>query len=179
MHLKVSAVGNIISVPDSIRASAKALYFTGYTVDEIARKLNIMPPVVSEWVFGADGSGTSKTCWAVKKAQVSDASVIAYIIDKHATFDRTVSVAHKCLTKALEGLNERVHTGETVLNMDEIRKLAAVVTEMDKISRLEGGQATSIIETTTGLSAPELRKIIKDDPINDVVDVQYRELEDV
>ena len=172
-------MANIITVPDGIRESAKALYFTGYNADEIARRLNLPPDTVSSWIFGADGSGKSASCWAVKKAQVSDTSVIAYIIDKHEMFDRTVNVAHKCLTKALEGLNERVHTGETVLNMDEIRKLAAVVTEMDKVARLEGGKATNIIETTTGLSAVELRKIIKDDPIADDVVVEYKELDDI
>ena len=172
-------MADLIPVPNGVRESAKALYFTGYSPDEIARRLNILPDVVLSWIFGSDGKGTSASCWAVKKAQVSDTSIIAYIIDKHEMFDRTVNVAHKCLTKALEGLNERVHTGETVLNMDEIRKLAAVVTEMDKVARLEGGKATNIIETTTGLSAVELRKIIKDDPIAETVVVEYRELEDV
>ena len=179
LRTRLSAVANIISVPDKIRESAKVLYFTGYSVEEIARKLNILPDTVSLWVFGSDGKGTSSSCWAVKRAQANDASIIAYIIDKHEMFDRTVNVAHKCLTKALEGLNERVHTGETVLNMDEIRKLAAVVTEMDKITRLEGGKATNIIETTTGLSANELRKIIKEDPIADDVVVEYKELDDI
>ena len=170
------SVANLI-ISDDILKKAKIMYFHGYSADEIVGKLNIPYNTVSEWIFGKDGRGESPSCWAVVKAKASEASIISYVIDKQGVFDRTTSVAHRCVTMMLEQYSKKVANEEVDFTVDEIRKMASIVVDMDKVARLESGKATSIIDTTTGLSAKELREIIASDPIADVVDVQYVELE--
>ena len=164
-------------INDEIVKKAKVMYFHGYNADEIVAKLNIPYNVVSEWIFGKDGNGTAPSCWAVFKAKAHEGSIISYVIDKQGVFERTTSVAHNCVTMMLEQYSKKVANEEVDFTVDEIRKMASIVVDMDKVARLESGRATSIIETTTGLSASELRDIIKNDPIADVVDVAYTELE--
>ena len=164
-------------VSDDIRNRAKILYFQGHTCDDIVAKLNIPLNVVTEWVFGPNGRGDAPSCWAVVKAKASEGSIIAYIIDKQGVFDRTTSVAHNIVTMMLEQYGKKVANQEVDFTVDEIRKMASIVVDMDKVARLESGKATSIIETTTGLTATELRDIIKNDPIAEDVVVEYRELE--
>ena len=166
-----------LTVTDTLVQQAKILYFAGYTADDIVAKLNIPYNTVTEWIFGKDGRGESASCWAVVKAKADEASVIAYIIDKQGVFDRTTNIAHKVVTMMLEQYGKKVANNEVDFTVDEIRKMASIVVDMDKVSRLESGKATSIIETTTGLSAKELRDIIASDPINDAVEVSYTELE--
>ena len=168
--------GNVV-ISEDIKHRAKILYFTGYTIDDLIVKLNISRECLSEWIFGKDGRGESPTCWAVVKAKASEGSIIAYMIDKRELFDRTTGVAHSIVTMMLEQYGAKVANKEVDFTVDEIRKMASIVVDMDKISRLESGKATAIIETTTGLSAKELRDIIANDPIADVPVVEYTELE--
>lgn len=153
------------------------MYLSGYLVDEICIKLNLNLKDVNSWVFGNDGKGTASNCWLVTKSQVDDCSIAAYVLNKQDVFERTTGLALKCLTKSLHRLNERINEGQD-LDVDEISKIAGVVEKMDRIGRLEAGEATTIIHNT-GLSPERIREIINNDPISDVVEVQYTELEDL
>ena len=168
---------NYQEVSQEVRERAKMMYLAQYSLEEIVIKLNINLNVLKEWVFGKDGKGTSASCWNVVRSQVSDCSITAYILSKQDVFERTTGLALNCLTKALEGLNKRVNEGQE-LDVDEIHKISSVIEKMDKINRLEAGRATAIVHNT-GLTPEKVREIIKNDPIADVVDVEYKELEDI
>jgi hypothetical protein len=161
-----------------LKERAKLMYLSRYEIEDIMAKLSLPESLVREWVLGKDGKATDTHCWAAIRARVSESAITTFIIDRQMVFDRSSGLALECLTKGLERLNERVSSGEHTLDVDEIRKLAAVVKDMDHVGRLESGKATTIVETTTGLTPEKIREIIKNDPILDIVDVEYRELED-
>lgn len=165
-------------IPKEIRERAKLMFLSHYSIDEIVAANNIPREAVEHWVFGADGHGTAKNCWNVARASLSEASIATFLIDKQHVFERSTGLALSCLTKGLSRLNERVHNGELDLEVDDLRKLSAVVTEMDKIGRLETGKATQIIKNV-GLTPEKIREIIKNDPIVDEVVVEYTTLDDL
>ena len=148
------------------------MYFAGYEIHDIIMETNIPQSVINDYVFNRG--------WLEKRENLDATSVSAYCLSKVTVFERTSGLALKCITKSLEGLTKQVCDGEKELSVDEISKLARVVTDLDKISRLEQGRSTEII-TNIGLTPERVREIIASDPISTevTVDVEFKELDEL
>lgn len=156
---------------------ARILYLSGYTVSECATMTNMAVDTVRMLAFGVDGTARDRNCWKVIKDRVGDASIAVAVLEKKSMLDRTAGLALKALSKSLEVLNERIHKGDVELSPKDMGELAKIIFGMDKIVRLETGQATEIIKRV-GLTAEEARKILADDPFNkSIVDMEVEYVE--
>lgn len=145
------------------REQVRWLYLGEYEVTDIATKLNIEPETVRFFVFGHDGSGDDPTCLFQIKKKMSSTAISAYIAGKVDVLDRTAGIALGILNRALARLDQDVSAGEMVLSLDDMKKLAGIVVDMDKLVRLETGQATEHIQHM-GLTVAEAREILAADP---------------
>lgn len=151
----------------NLREQARALYFADYKIDQIAQTLDIPLEDVKTLAFGVDLKGSAPGCWKALKAAVGPAAVSAYIFEKRHVFERTTGLALSILNKSLTDLQAKVFNPNpddaVELGLDDLRKLAGIVVDFDKIVRLETGQATEIVDNV-GLSPQEARKILQNDP---------------
>lgn len=144
---------------------AQLLYFSGYTISEIATMTELSLDNIRMLAFGDDGTGRDMKCWKVMKARLDPVSIAAYVMDKKAILERTSGLAVTALNKSLEILNQKVFSGDLELSISDMKDLAGIVFGMDKIVRLESGSATEII-SKIGLTPAEARKILAEDPFN-------------
>jgi hypothetical protein len=159
-----------------IREKAKLLYLGGYSPEEIATMINSHPDDIGRLVYGEDGTGESKRCWSQIKARMQPTAITAFLAEKAHVFERTTGLALKILTSNLEKLCE-YHDDPTTPPMkpDELAMISSIVMNMDKICRLETGKATQIVQQI-GITPEEARKILQEDPMNNVVEAEYHEI---
>lgn len=151
------------------------LYLGNYSVMDIATKLHIEQDTVRFFVFGADGTGEDKTCLFQIKKGMSSTAITAYIADKINVLDQTAGIALNILNSALVNLQKEVVDGKE-LNLDDLKKLSGIVVEMDKLVRLESGQATETIQHM-GLTTAEAREILAADPFAQPIEAEFKEVE--
>lgn len=157
-----------------IREKAKLLYLGGYDPESIARIVNSHPDDIGKLIWGEDGTGQNKACWIQLKARMQPTAISAYLVEKSHIFDRTTGLALKILTSNLEKLVEyHADPSTPPMKPDELAMIASVVTNMDKICRLETGKATQIVQQI-GLTPEAARKILEDDPMNNFCETEYR-----
>lgn len=134
------------------------------------------------YVFGENGSGSNENCWFQLKKQLGPASVAAFVHDKISSLERTSGVALNLVNENLKRIEREMKDDPTkVLSLDDTRKLASILVDMDKMCRLESGQATQIVENI-GLSRAEAVRLLKDDPFAQSVEVDegdWHEVEEV
>jgi DNA-directed RNA polymerase subunit H (RpoH/RPB5) len=138
--------------------------------------INSHPDDIGRLVYGEDGTGQAKQCWIQLKARMQPTAITAFLAEKAHIFERTTGLALKILTSNLEKLVE-FHDDPTTPPMkpDELAMIASIVTNMDKICRLETGKATQIVQQI-GITPEEARKILQEDPMNQVVEAEYHEI---
>lgn len=147
------------------------LYLGNYEPNDIAVKLNIGIDTVRFFVFGIDGTGKDVNCLAYQKKKMSSTAISVYIADKINVLDQTAGIALSILNSALTNLQREVIVEKKELNLDDLKKLSGIVLEMDKLVRLESGQATETIQHM-GLSVSEAREILANDPFA-VVEAEF------
>jgi hypothetical protein len=150
------------------------LYLGNYEPLDIATKLHIELDTVRFFIFGQDGDGKDPTCLFQIKKGMSSTAISAYIADKCAVLDQTAGIALNILNSALVNLQKEVVDGKE-LNLDDLKKLSGIVVEMDKLVRLESGQATETIQHM-GLTTAEAREILAQDPFA-AIEAEFKEVE--
>lgn len=144
------------------REQIRWMYLGSHEITDISAKLNIEIDTVRFLVFGLDGTGKDKGCLYQEKKSMGNAAIVDYLMDKAQKFEKICGTAANILAKTLMNLQVEVDNGKE-LTMDEMSKLAGIITSMDKIIRLESGLATETIEYK-GLSMAEAREILQNDP---------------
>lgn len=163
---KDNPIVNLASnVPRQAKLNARWLYFSGMTEEQIAYALELDEEVVKYWTVGLDGKRLRKECWYNERKASDDSVVLQWRADKYQALDNIGSLANRALLKGLEKLNKDIDAGDKELSVPEMKVLSEILTNMDKIARLEKGQATDIIQTVKGLTADEARKILESDPM--------------
>ena len=114
---------------------ARILYFSGYTVSEIATIVDMPIDNVRLLAFGDDGTARAMNCWKSLKSRMDPVSISAYILDKKQILERTSGLAVTALNKSLEILNKKVFDGDLELSISDMKDLAGIVFGMDKIVR--------------------------------------------
>ena len=155
---------------------AQMMYFGDIDISEIALTLNIEPETIRFYVFGSDEQGTNKACWAQLKKRLKPTVLAMYLKDKAQVMDQTAGVALEIVTMSLGRVRDELRTNpEYKLSVAEISQISKIAVDMDKMVRLESGQATELIEHM-GLSLGQAREIIASDPFAEAVEAEYKEM---
>lgn len=152
------------------RGQIRWMYLANYELTDICAKMNLDVDTVRLLVFGLDGTGKDKSCLHYEKKGMSAAAITSFIMDKVAVLDKITGTATNILAKALDNLHAEVLQGKE-LSVDEMSKIAGIVTSLDKIVRLESGMATETVEFM-GLSRAEAREILANDPFANAIEVE-------
>ena len=129
------------------KEKARLLYLADHAVGDISSILNIEVDTVRFYVFGENGSGSNENCWFQIKKKLGSASIAAYLHDKIAILDKTCGTAINLVNMNLRRIQQEMEDDPTkILSLDDTKKLAGIVVDMDKVIRLESGQATQIVE---------------------------------
>lgn len=157
------------------------MYFGDYDLVDIAESLNIDVNTVRFYVFGENGSGSNEHCWFQLKKQLNPTSVATYIKDKIGVLDKTAGVAMNIINENLRRVqNQMLEYSSFTLSIDDTKKLAGIVVDMDKIVRLESGKATDIIDNIAHMSVADAKRILAEDPFApEVIEGEFEELDDV
>lgn len=141
------------------------MYFGDYEQIDICEKLNITNDTLRFYIFGENGTGSNEHCWFQLKKQLNPVSVATYIKDKILVLDKTAGMAMNILNENLRRIQQTMleNPSET-LSIDDTKKLAGIVLDMDKIVRLESGKATDIIDNIAHMSISDARRILQEDP---------------
>lgn len=160
---------------------ARMMYFGDYDLVDIAESLNIDVNTVRFYVFGENGSGSNEHCWFQLKKQLNPTSVATYIKDKIGVLDKTAGVAMNIINENLRRVqNQMLEYSSFTLSIDDTKKLAGIVVDMDKIVRLESGKATDIIDNIAHMSVADAKRILAEDPFApEVIEGEFEELDDV
>lgn len=156
------------------REQIRWMYLAGHELTDICTKINLDQDTVRLLVFGLDGKGTDKACLYYERQHASSATIISFLMDKAMALDKITGTAVNILSRSLDNLHKEVLDGKE-LSVDELAKIAGIVTSLDKIVRLESGMATETIEYK-GLSMAEAREIIANDPFANAIDVESVEV---
>jgi hypothetical protein len=159
-------IGDIIiqKIDRKLKERARMMYFGDYELTEISNILDVDLDTIRFFVFGESGSGSNENCWFQLKKKLNPTSVAIYIKDKISILDKTAGMALSIVHENLKRIQrDLLEFPEKVLTIDDTRKLASLVLDMDKMVRLESGQATQIIENI-GLSRAEAVRILQEDP---------------
>ena len=152
------------------------MYLGGYELSDICLKLNIETDTARFFIFGIDGTGKDPTCLYSIKTKMNSAAIGTYLVDKVSNLERTSGIALNILTNALVSLKGDVDSGEVKLSVSDLKQLSSIVTDLDKMIRLESGLATETI-THIGLTTAEAREVLASDPFaEDIVDAEYSSL---
>lgn len=147
------------------KETARIMYFGDYDLVDISEKLSISLDTVRFYVFGENGSGSNEYCWYQLKKQLNPTSVATYIKDKIVVLDKTAGMALNILNENLRRVqNQFLEDSSYTLSIDDTKKLAGIVVDMDKIVRLESGTATDIIDNIAHMSLADARRILAEDP---------------
>jgi hypothetical protein len=157
------------------KETARLYYFGNYSIEDIAEIMKVDINTIRFYVFGENGAGSNESCWYQLKKQLNPASVALYVHDKIKVLEKTAGVALNILNENLMRIQRQMQDDPShMLNMDDTKKLAGIVTDMDKIVRLESGKATSITENI-GLTRAEAIRVLQEDPFAQSVEVEEAE----
>lgn len=162
------------------REKCKMLYLSDHSLEDIAMIANVSMDTVRFYVFGENGSGSNEACWFQIKKKLGSASIASYVLQKQDTLEKVAGKALNIIDEALSRIQRAMEEDAShIPSIDDLKKLSGIVTDTDKIVRLERGEATQITEHV-GLTRAEAIRVLKDDPFaQDVVDeVQWWEVED-
>ena len=156
---------------------AQLMYLGNREVTEIATALSIDPDTLRFYIFGVDGEGSDKNSWYQIKKNLKPTAIALYLKDKVHILEQTAGLALEILNFSLSNLRDKVTSGEEEpLSLDDMTKLSKIVTDMDKMYRLESGLATETIEHM-GLSVAQAKEILANDPFaQDTFEVESVEL---
>lgn len=161
----------IQKIDKKTKEKARLYYFANYSLGDISSILKIDMDTLRFYVFGENGSGSNEHCWFQLKKKLDPASVAAYIHDKIGVLEKTTGVALNLLNENLKRIQQELIDDPTkILSIDDTKKLASIVVDMDKIVRLESGQATQIVENI-GLTRAEAIRVLAEDPFAQAVEI--------
>lgn len=162
------------------KETARMMYFGDYDQIDICEKLNLDMDTLRFYIFGDNGAGSNEHCWFQLKKQLNPTSVAIYIKDKITVLDKTAGLAMNILNENLRRIQNNMLEDESfTLSIDDTKKLAGIVVDMDKICRLESGSATEIIDNIAGMSVAEARRLLSEDPFAvQVIEAEWGEVND-
>jgi len=162
------------SVPKEQKNKAYWLYLYGQSVEDISNTVGLPENLIRHWIKGPQRD--ADLGWK-KIRETKNGSIVSFFVQhKKEVLENTWGVALSILADGLQKMQKDIADNDKKLNLRDMKGLSEIISDLDKIARLEAGQATSIIRQA-GLTAAEAEKIIKEDPFACVIiEVEGREL---
>lgn len=155
-----------------LREQARAMYMLDkFYPTEIAQRLSVDINELGRYVFGDNGKGTSPHCWKYKKENDGEQFYVK-------TYEKVKSLYIKKTQKEILDLAsmviESIKNDPDKINemkASDLKNLIDSYEKVDKIGRLEDGEATSNV--AVGRTTFSLRDILKSEPDDaDVIEIR-------
>jgi hypothetical protein len=158
-------------------------YLADYSLDDIAELLNIDINTIRFYVFGESGSGSNENCWFQIKKKLGSTAVSTFVKDKIGVLNKTSGLALSLVNENLKRIQAQLDEDSSfVLTIDDTKKLASIMVDMDKIIRLESGKPTDIIDTVANMTIADARRILAEDPfapqVDETIDADFTEIKE-
>ena len=181
MSLDLTTTGSLKD--KALRERARLLYYGNILPEVIAHTFKIDIDELNYLIMGPDGRGTNVQCWYRQKKELTPTSIVAFIADKVNVLENTSGLAHEILTTNLQRIRkQQMADDEIVYSVKEMESIAKIFIEMDKVTRLEKGEATEITRKV-GLTPKELMGVFAKDKFNieslenpEPMEADYREI---
>ena len=161
------------------KEKARLLFLADHSVGDISSILNVEVDTLRFYIFGENGTGSNENCWYQIKKKLGDTSIAAYLHNKIDVLDKTCGTAINIVNENLKRIEQEMKLDPTkILSLDDTKKLASIVVDMDKVIRLESGQATQIVENI-GLTRAEAVRVLAEDPFAQAVEVDEAEWHEI
>lgn len=165
--------------PYQVKATAKKFYMEGMEAGTISQKLNVKYATVQNWITGQGGKTEA---WKEQREKAYK-TVVAKVVDK------TIREKEKLLPGILQiGLELIQKTfehrlAETAINpmtIREAKEVSDIVSNIDKLMRLEAGTATEIVNQQYGpVTIEQLKNAIRNDPFLEAIPFTAEEIQEV
>jgi hypothetical protein len=143
---------------------AKAMFMNYKTYNEIANATGINPYTVRQ------------KCGKWKKERdVQKYEVLKALVDHKKQFfvDLTTS-GLELLVRNIKDLNNEKAT----LSVKELASISDIITNIDKIIRLDDGTATEIVTEIKPATREQIVELVRNDPFTDIEDFEFKEIAD-
>ena len=128
-----------------LRDQARHMYYSGIFPTEIAEKLNVDINELGYYVFGADKTGDSPSCWFQRRLNNPSNSFITYERVKPYVLKSTEA---KLMDRVHSSVDKMIEDKKVFENIGEIQTAVSTIEKIDKITRLEEGKATAHIQSS-------------------------------
>jgi Putative ATPase subunit of terminase (gpP-like) len=148
-------VAEVSDEPNEVlKKQAEDMFFARTSIADISRALGISARTLSNW--------SKKGDWAVRREEAERGIIEDSFGARRVTIAALTRMSADTLLRAVKHLHERVEPA----TMQEAEKLAAILGNLDKISRLDANKATEnlAIQGSVKLSLEEIRDVIASDP---------------
>ena len=153
-----------------ILEQAKLMYFASIHPKDISQELKIPLDELGLYIFGKDKSGHSPDCWLQQKKEANKDNPIS-LYQYQAVKSHILTHIEAQLIAKMKQSAQHLLGDDEPLSLSELSTAINVVEKLDKITRLENGEATQHVQITTGVT---LRDIANGTPI----EAQYKEISD-
>ena len=160
------------------------MYFLAdYSLEDISELLNIDMNTIRFYVYGENGAGNNEHCWLQIKKKLGSTAVSTFVKDKIGVLSKTSGIALSLVNENLRRLQEQFEKDSSfTMTIDDTRKLASIMVDMDKIIRLESGKPTDIVDSVANMTIADARRILAEDPfapeVDETIDAEFEEISD-
>lgn len=146
----------LVKTDPAIKARARDLYFQWYEHNTICKELGITSALLAKW--------RTEEGWA-KERQAADEGMISDLFAGRKV--KMAKLAEMSLTELERGLSALKSRHEP-LTLGEMEKLSVILTNLDRITRLDLNRATDHVamklDVQGQLSVERIREIVRSDP---------------
>lgn len=153
--------------------SAKDMYLSGISPSDISRELELPLKDLGLLIFGPDRSGNDPECWYQEKVALPPESVTHYVKAKRYVISQ--AEAH-LMSKLVKSAKKMSSPDSPDWELDDMDKASKIITSLDKMGRLERGEATEHVDVA--VHGTTLRDIVNGqaNQLEDIENVEYTEV---
>lgn len=153
------------------------MFLADHEMFDICEKLNINIDTLRFYIFGENGSGSNEYCWYQVKKRMDPLVIGTYMKDKKIVLDKTAGTALKILNENLLRIQAQFSEDSSyTLSIDDLKKLAGIVVDMDKMCRLESGSATEIVDSIAHMSIADAKRLLSEDPFRPTIEGEFEDI---
>ena len=149
-------MGKLARIPDEVRSKAREMYMSHVHMNEIAAQLKVSTGVLSKW--------RAEENWALERTSADEGFLDDIVQHRKVRLARLAEMSVDQLERGLHYLKQRVEP----LTLPEMEKLTVVLSNLDKIGRLDANKATENVavklDVSGQLTVERIRDIVTNDP---------------
>lgn len=150
-----------MNLQESRRLEAKNLFFLGYTPTEIASKCSCERQTIYAWI--KDGQ------WAVERYEEQRQYVEAKLGKTSEKIADLITLTIPIITSSVQKIAQNAEDKNEPLTTRELKDLTEIITNLNKLARLELSQPTEIVghrvDENKVYTPDEILKVLQKDPM--------------